>query len=226
MSIEDRSLIRTRDAFVGDVTRYKNRIKSFLMFHGIELPEQFQKNNWSKKFIDWLKAVKLNETTGNQSLESLIETYQKLREQVLKSTRQIHQLSKSERYNLLVRLLLSIPGIGIISAMSILTEIEDINRFRNNDHFCSFVGLTPGTHSSGEKEINTGITFRAHGCLREIFIEAAWVAVRKDPALLLSFQKYSKRMESNKAIIRIAKKLACRVQFVLRQSKPYECLIN
>lgn len=225
-SLEDRSLMRTRADFVGDVTRYKNRIKSFLMFHGIELPVEFEKNNWSNNFIAWLRQVSLTQQTGKQSLDSLVDTYMALRSQVLNSTRQIRALSKTPRYLNNVELLLSIPGIGLIIAMHILTEIEDIRRFKNNDHFCSFIGLTPSTHSSGEKDVNTGITFRGHGTLREKFVEAAWIAVAKDPALMHSFHKYCKRMEKNKAIIRIAKKLACRVQYVLRNSTPYQLLQN
>lgn len=225
-SLEDRALMRTRADFVGDVTRYKSRIKSFLMFHGIELPAEFENNKWSKKFIQWLRQVNLTQQTGKQSLDSLVDTFLSLREQVLKSTRQIRALSKSPGYLSNMNLLLTIPGIGLINAMHILTEVEDIKRFKNNDHFCSFIGLTPGTHSTGDKEINTGITFRGHGTLRETFVEAAWIAAAKDPALMHSYHKYCKRMEKNKAIIRIAKKLACRVQFVLRNGISYRILQN
>lgn len=225
-TLEHRGLVRTRDSFVSDVSRYKNRIKSFLMFHGIQLPDEFQKNNWSNKFIEWLRTVKFTESAGNECLKSLIDTYLSLREQVVKVTRQIRILSRSDQYTDRMILLLTVPGIGLIHGMTILTEIENIDRFRNNDHFCSFIGLAPGTHSSGEKDVETGITFRAHGSLRETFVEAAWIAVAKDPALMATFYKYCKRMEKNKAIIRIAKKLACRVQFVLRQGKAYQTMQN
>ena len=225
-TIQDRALMRARADFVGDVSRYKNRIKSFLLFHGIEIPPEFGKNNWSNKFVQWLRQIQLSESTGNQSLESYIETYLSLRAQVLKSTRQIRELSKTERYAKNVLLILSVPGIGLINGMNILTVVEDIFRFGNNDHFCSFIGLTPGTHSSGDNNVDTGITPRGHGTLRETFIEAAWIAVAKDPALMLAFHKYCRRMDKNKAIIRIAKKLACRVQFVLRKGKPYQTMQN
>lgn len=220
-SIENRALIRTRADFVGDVTRYKSRIKSFLMFHGIQIPKEFDKNRWSKKFLAWLKEVKLTQTAGNQSLDALINTYITLRDQVARSTREIRQLSLTEFYAKNIKLMFSIPGFGLINSMTVLTEVEQISRFKNNDHFASFIGLTPGTHSSGDSDIDTGITVRGHGNLRKTFIEAAWVAVGKDPVLMHSFHKYSKRMENNKAIIRIAKKLACRVQYVLRTGMPY-----
>lgn len=225
-TIEHRALVRTRSAIVSDVSRYKNRIKSFLMFHGIEVPEQFQKNNWSKIFIEWLRGIKLTQNAGDESKTTLMDTYLILREQVLKSTRQVRILSRCEPYAKNMELLQTVPGIGLIHGMTILTEIENIERFRNNDHFCSFIGLTPGSHSSGDKENDTGITFRSHGSLRESFVEASWIAVAKDPAMMLTFHKYCKRMEKNKAIIRIAKKLACRVQYVLRERKAYINLQN
>ena len=58
--IEDRSLIRLRRTLVKELTRYKNRIKSKLYFFGIEIPDQFNKNQsyWSKRFIDWGPKVK------------------------------------------------------------------------------------------------------------------------------------------------------------------------
>ena len=225
-SLEDRALMRTRSDFVGDVTRYKCRIKSFLMFHGIELPLEFDKSNWSNKFIAWLRQVNLTQPTGKQSLESLIDTYLSLRAQVVKSTRQIRDLSRTPRYSSKVNLVLSVPGFGLINSMKVLAEIEDILRFKNNDHFCSFIGLAPDTQSTGDKQIITGITIRGHGTLRETFVEASWIAVTRDPALMHCFHQYCKRMEKNKAIIRIAKKLACRVQYVLRNNIPYRTLQN
>ena len=62
-TLEDRTLVRTRAILVKDITRYKNRIKSFLYFHGIELPEVFFKNksHWSKRFIDWLDNIEMSE---------------------------------------------------------------------------------------------------------------------------------------------------------------------
>lgn len=90
--------------------------------------------------------------------------------------------------------------------MTILTEIDDINRFANAEKFASFIGLIPMTSSSGEKQKVGEMTFRAQTFLRSIIIEASWIAIGRDPALLMAYQQLSKRMESNKAIVRIAKK--------------------
>lgn len=226
-TLEDRSLIRTRSTLVKDLARNKNRIKSFLHFHGIDIPEQFEKSgtHWSKRFNEWLSTINLAEKSGKNSLDAFIEITQNIRTSILKITRQIHELSKSESYYSDVMLLKSIPGIGILTAMIILTELETITRFENFDQLCGFIGLVPSTHSSGNKDVVNGITPRGHSALRSSIIESAWIAVRYDPALMKSYHDYCKRMEPNKAIIRIARKLLSRIRYVLKNKQLYECSI-
>lgn len=141
-------------------------------------------------------------------------------------TRQIKQLSEIELYERNAKRIQTVPGVALINAMTILTEVEQINRFPNAQRFASFIGLIPMSKSSGEKEKIGQITFRSHDFLRCMFIESAWVAIRIDPALLMAYQKLIKRMEPNNAIIRIAKKLANRIYHVLKYETPYECCIT
>ena len=106
--------------------------------------------------------------------------------------------------------------------MVLLTELADINRFRNKDHLASYLGLSPGENSSGDKERTTGLSRRRNGYLRSMLIESSWVAVRKDPALLMSFTELTKRMSKNEAIIRIAHKLLNRIRYILTHNECYE----
>jgi transposase len=108
-----------------------------------------------------------------------------------------------------------------MAAMIFLSEIVTLDRFKNLDRLASFVGLVPGEHSTGETEVDTGLTPRRNVALRYILIECAWVAVRQDPALLQAFNEYSKRMPKNVAIIHIARKLLSRMRFVLKHNQPY-----
>ena len=111
--------------------------------------------------------------------------------------------------------------------MIILTEIETIDRFDSFDKLCSFIGLVPTMHSSGEKEMTGEITHRGNNFLRSAIVESAWVAARKDMALNKSYHDYCKRMEPNKAIIRIARKLLNRIRYVLKNNEPYNyCVVN
>jgi transposase len=222
-TLEERGLVRTRSMLVKDLTRYKNRIKAFLYFHGIEFPEAFSKaqTHWSNRFNKWLEDIEMTDSSGKASLNTLLEQSKHLRSSVLQVTKQIRELAKTDRYKVQQELLRSIPGIGLLTAMIILTEIETINRFANINQLCGFIGLVPSTNSSGEKEITGDITPRGHSILRSAIIESAWVAARHDPALNKSYHDYCKRMEPNKAIIRIARKVASRINFVLKNNQSY-----
>jgi hypothetical protein len=55
-----------------------------------------------------------------------------------------------------------------------------------------------------------------------MLIESAWIAIRQDPALMMKYQQLRQRMDSNKAIVRIAKKLLGRIRHVLLNNEPYE----
>jgi len=225
-SVEDRGLVRIRQLLVKDSIRYKARIKGFLHFHGISIPDSFSSSSshWSKRFISWLKSIEMKSESGRYSLEILIREVESLRMNILETTRQIKTLSETERYASNISLLRSIPGIGLITGMTFLTEIDRIDRFESSDKLCSFIGLVPTMHSSGEKEIHGNITYRSNHLLRRMLIESAWIAIRYDPALMRAYHQYCKRMEANKAIIRIARKLLTRIQFVLTNKKMYEKL--
>ena len=226
-TLDTRSLVRTRAMLVKDLARNKNRIKSFLYFHGIEIPESFTKSQtkWSKLFIDWLENIQLQEQSTKRSLNAIVKSSINLRILVLEATKEINKLAKSEDYNDQVLLLRSVPGIGTLTAITILSELETINRFGSFDKLCSYIGLVPSTHSSGEKDNTGGITRRGHSVLRRTLIESAWVAARIDPAMTKSYYDYCKRMESNKAIVRIARKLLNRIKYVLKNKKPYVCSV-
>ncbi len=223
-TLNDRALVRARTMLVGDMTRFKQRIKSFLYFYGITFPPEFERKSthWSGRFMKWLDSIPMKEKSGSLALATLIEEARNQRKLLLETTKKVKKLSEEAKYNESSALLRSIPGLGLINSMVILTEVEDIKRFSKDEKFASFVGLIPTSHSSGEKEKTGEITFRSHDFLRKAFIESAWVAARFDPALLLSYNSLCKRMEPNDAIVRIAKKLLNRVYFVLKNNKEYE----
>ena len=64
-----------------------------------------------------------------------------------------------------------------------------------------------------------------HGLLRSMLVESSWVAVRKDPALTLKYNELCGRMKSNKAIIRIARKLLSRIRYILIHEQEYQLAI-
>jgi transposase len=205
-----------------EIARNKVRVKSFLYYHGIVIPTHFSKTtNWSKQFTLWLQDIEFPTSSAKATLTYIIELVLFLRTKHLEVLKQIRALSKQEPYQRNVGLLMSIPGIGLITAMTFLTEIEDITRFKNLDKLCSYIGLVPTTNSSGEHNSVGNITKRQNKILRSMIIESSWMAIRNDPALMLAYQKLTVRMKPSKSIIRIAKKMINRIRYVLKQEKPY-----
>ena len=222
-----RSLMRLRFRLVQNQTRVKNRIKMLLYNYGIIIPKEHLSNSrWSGYFIHWLQSVKLSCSAGQFTLDNLLLQLHQTREHLKEVLRQLRLEAKSDNIAPIINSLVSVPGIAFITAMSIYTEIIDIKRFNTFEQLCSFVGLVSSTYSSGETEYTRGISFRHNKFLRPILIEAAWTAVKKDPALTLRYSKLIKQMPKQKAIIRIAKKLLRRIRHVwLYQDNYVEALV-
>jgi len=229
-TLEIRSLIRLRNSIVKDSTREKNRIKSLLRFHGIEIPAEFTRHSigcWSKRFLQWLREVELTTEYGRQALDLHIEQLVNLRGMLLQEARIIRKLSRSESFAEPLRLIMSVPGIGITTGISFLTEIDNTDRFKSADQLASYIGLVPMCHCSGEKDATGEITIRKHAMLRCNIIEAAWIAIRKDPAMTMAYEGYRKRMKASKAIVKIARKLVNRIFYVLKRKQEYvPCVVS
>ncbi len=105
--------------------------------------------------------------------------------------------------------------------MTILTEFGDLNVYSSLEKLCSYVGLTGDEDSSGDKEKKLGMTKRGNRFLRKVIIESSWVAIRKDPALLLAYKKYTRSYPGAKSIIKISRKLLNRIRYVLKEKKEY-----
>ncbi len=190
--------------------------------YGIIIPKEHLTNSrWSGYFIHWLKSVKLSSSAGQFTLNNLLLQLEQIREHLKNALRQLREESKCESISSVISSLCSVPGIAFITAMTFYTEIIDIRRFKKFDELCSFVGLVPSVYSSGETEYTRGISFRHNKFLRPLIIEAAWTAVRKDPALTLRFNELIKQMPKQKAIIRIAKKLLRRIRHVWLYQDSY-----
>lgn len=225
VSQEDRSLVRLRHQFVGKQIRCKNQIKALLGFYGIAIPDNLARTHWSRMFISWLGQVQFQQASGSVTLLTLLEELKYLRQIIATTTKQIRAFSLQERYRKNIDLLQRLDGISILSGMIFLTEIIDIHRFHSTDQLAGYCGIVPGEHSSGNQQIVTGISHRGNTLLRSLLIECAWVAVRKDPSLIMAYNTLTKRMKPNQAIIRIARKLLNRIYFVLNNQQPYQPIV-
>ncbi len=218
----DRIFFRHRKRIWKDLTRCKNRIKGCLAFSGIDIPEQYDNTSWSHNFILWLKSIDCRQISRRSALNYMIAQMEFLRVELLQISNDIRKMMREQRYKTNYYLLRSIPGIGPLTAASLLVEIGDIKRFETFYHLNSFVGLLPMEHSSGEKESKGILTVRKHRQLRSDLVESAWTAKRTDPAMSLYFQEQVKRKDSKIVIIKIARKLLNRIRYVLINQTAYE----
>ena len=221
----DRALVRQRQRLSKDISRIKNRIKSLLFQFSISIPERFtiaQTRHWSAQYLQWLKGLKVEHASLKQVIDNYIRTGEILRKDLLMINGQIKSLSESEPYIQNFNLLRTIPGIGQVAAMTILVQFGNIGRFKSLDELCNYIGLVPKMSSSGDR-IHVGkMIKRGKKEIKIILIEASWIAIRHDPALMAKFNELIKKMPKNKAIIRIARKLVSRIRHVLMHGTQYE----
>jgi transposase len=221
-SQEDRTLVRMRERCVQHQTRIKNRIKAMAQYYGFSTPDDIADQHWSRRYLHWLEQIQWQHASGDYAFRLLLNELLAIRQSIADLTRQIRAMSNEDRYRTKVEHLCTVPGVSVLTAMILLTEFCRIDRFRSSDHLASYVGLVPGEYSSGERQIITGLTYRRNTSLRRILIESAWIAVRKDPVLLLCFSQWAARMPKSKAIVKIARKLLNRIRFVLTHETPYQ----
>ena len=221
-TVEERShrqVIRTRRQLVNDRIRKQNQIKSFLTQYGIPFPDILGK--WSKQYIEKLNCIRLNDRWLKKSFEKLIRAYEFVDGQIEEQTKLLKELAKEERYRERVAILRSIPGIGIISAMEMLLELQDVERFSKADQLAAYVGLTPSQFSSGDRVRMGRITRIGKQQLRALLIEAAWIFVRKDVTANEIYTRIRARAGSKRAIVAIARRLLLIGRRLLINNKMY-----
>jgi len=132
--VEDRGLVRTRQAMVRKQTRCKNQIKSLLFLYGLPVPDAG--SSWSRNFLRSLEALRFERDSGNLALKAYLTELMQLRQIIAQLNRDLRALSRTDEYREGVQLLKSVPGISTLSAMVFLTDSE------------SSLGLPPSTSSA------------------------------------------------------------------------------
>jgi len=222
VSEADRNLIRYRSKVQKDLKSKRQQVKSTLNIYGIKIPQQHDKPYWTLNFIKWVQSLPIDEKSAKITMSSLIEDVLFFRNKLLTTNKQIKLLSQSEEYKETFALLCTIPGIGLITAMTLIAEVVDINRFESFIKFNSYIGLCPSEFSSGEKERKGKMTNRSNKKIRSLIIESAWIAIRNDPALTLKYQELIVSKSYKRAIVIIARKLLSRLYSVWKTKKAYE----
>lgn len=219
-ALQERSLARKRAQMMKRRIQIQSQLKSDLLFYGIKV-RTTRSGHWSKEYVEQLKNLNIEDERYRKVFHMMIEEYEGLKKQVQAVTRLIVQLSGTDRYRKKVSILKTVPGISTLTAMILLLEIGDFGRFKSGNKFVSYLGLTPSEHSSGNFVRKGRLTGMGNGTLRCLMIEAAWVAIRKDPALLEKFNRIRVGKLKTTAIVAVAKSLAMRVRRILQYEEPY-----
>ena len=132
---------------------------------------------------------------------------------------ELGRLSTTAPWAAQVPFLVQLPGIGLLSAMILLSAIGDIQRFPHAKQLVGYSGLGASVHASGQTYRTGGITQQGRREIRAIMVEVAWVAVEHSPHWKSVFQRLEVRIGRQKAIVAVARKLLVVVWHVLIDSQ-------
>lgn len=212
---ELRALIRHRASIVKVRTMVKNRIHALMDRYGFE---HEYSDLFGKGGMQWLKTIEVK-PLDRLMLDNHLQHIENLNGQIKRVDEEICGKASQDED---VRLLLSMTGVDIYTALLIRSEIGDIHRFPDYKKLVAWAGLAPSLHQSGSVEYHGSITKQGSRMLRWIMVEAARVAVNHDDRLRLFYERVKHRRGDQKAIIAVANKMLKIVWFMLTRREAYE----
>lgn len=210
---ELRGLVSHRRRLVKQRTQARNRLHSLLHRHNLHPPsgELFSASNcqwWNGLDVSATEKLCMRQDLAIlESLDPLIE----------EAEAELVRLSMVEPWASQVPFLVQLPGIAVLSAMTLLSAIGDISRFPCAKKLVGYSGLGASVHDSGQTHRNGKITKQGRKDIRYTVIEAAWRAVENSHFWESQFERLATRIGRNKAIVAIARKLLVVVWHVLTE---------
>jgi transposase len=210
-----RSLIVLRQRVLQQVVRAKNRIRGVLREHDI----QGAKWLWSKKQLAWLEALELH-PVAKLRLELAVEEFKSLGQKVRRIE---HELQKYADAHPAVKVLMTIPGVGIRTAETFVAWVDDVARFRNNRRLGSYFGLVPCQDASADKNRLGHITRDGPPVMRKLICEATWTAIKKCDVFKAFFERVMGGKGERKKIALVATmhRMIRVMGAMLRSGAPY-----
>lgn len=172
-----RDLSRAREDAVSATRKAKQQLNGFLLRNGFVYNG---KSKWSKAHFNWISDIAMPHAAQQVSLQEYIYAVQENLNRVERLTEQIRQMVPDWRLATIVQSLQAARGVSLITAVTILSEIGDLSRFKTPKQLMAYLGLIPSEHTSGEHTKKGGITKTGNKHARKALIEAAW-AYRMQP---------------------------------------------
>ena len=205
-----------REALVRTRTRYLALAKSLLRRDGLRVS-----NSQAEASGERIAALEL-ETRLRSDLQPVLELLVPLNAQIAVADARIAELGKADPAT---ALLMTMPGIGPVTATAVVATVDDVTRFRSAHQFEAFLGLVPSEHSSGEKLRIGAITKAGNVRVRYLLVEAAWriLRSRKDETAALRTWALgiAERRGRRIAAVALARRLAGVLFAVWRDSQPF-----
>jgi transposase len=168
------ALHRVRERLIGERTALVNEVHGLMYEYGIVLPKGVPK--FHKAVVDKLESEKDKLTTLSQELFwKLVEEFVALEERIADYQQQLESLATTHPA---CQRLMTIPGIGPITATALVAAVGDVGVFKNGRQFAAWLGLVPRQHSTGGQTRLLGISKRGDTYLRKLLIHGAWTTLR------------------------------------------------
>jgi transposase len=199
-----RRVLRYRNVLVRQSTQTKNKMAAMLMETGI--PYNKKKLHTSKKYFEDFLDTKV--AAMPEALPGLLRLGRNVIDVLHAMNRQLVQMLENDPV-LAARVarLMSIPGVGIILALTWALEIGDVARFASQKAAISYCGLCGAEQSSAGKSQRTPISKQRNKHLQTTLIEAAKVAPRWHPEFALLYDREKQKGNRNRATLAVARKL-------------------
>lgn len=170
-----RDLVRAREDARLDRMRDRHRLSKFLLRHGRPLPGR----SWSVTRRRWLSEQRFEFAAEQLTLDTYLHAVDLVDRRIEALERSIRETAEQEPWRELVARLRCLRGVDTLTALGLVAEIGDFNRFDTAEEFMSFLGLVPSEHSSGEQRRQGSITKVGNAHARRLLVEAAWHARRR-----------------------------------------------
>jgi transposase len=217
-AVEIRTILHGRRTAVEGRTHTITSIKGHLKVYGIKLGKGSGKSFREKVEV----AISTLNPRVQQVIKSLLNILDTLEEEIKELDQVVKEIGKKDEK---VKLLQTIDGVGPITALAFVAEVDDPKRFEDSKDVAAYIGLTPTQYSSGEIQRQGGISKKGSKHTRCLLVEAA-------TTLLTRCQVWSKikawglklmrKIGKKKAIIAVARKLAVTMHRMLITQKPFE----
>lgn len=206
---ELRSLITHRKHLVKQRTAAKNRLQGTIFRYNLVPPQgdlyaEMNRSWWYSQTLSPIEQLRIR-----QDLQAIDFFTQQLQE----VEHLIAQLSIDEKWIDAMACVMQLPGVALVSAMTVLSAVGDIQRFPTSKKLAGYAGLGTRIRASGTSFYSGKITKQGRSELRQILIEVAWAAVQNSPIWRQRYQKIAHRRGTQKAIVAIARKILVNVSF-------------